>query len=137
MVTVMLCMELLLKAKVDVNARFEKEATAIYIACLNGHSHVVSTLLQFGADSNLKKSDGWTPLKVACQNGHGDVVELLLKAHLENGRTAIYIACENDHSGIVSTLLKFAADTNLKRSSGWTPLMVACRNVTVMLWNYC
>ena len=50
-------------AKVDVNACLENGLTAIYIACGNGYSGVVSTLLLFGADANLlvKTSDGWTP----------------------------------------------------------------------------
>ena len=40
--------------KVDVNTCLENGLTPIYIACLNGHCGVVSTLLQFGADPNLR-----------------------------------------------------------------------------------
>ena len=44
---------------------------------------MVATLLQFGADPNIKTSNGWTPLMVACRNGHSDVVELLLMAKVK------------------------------------------------------
>ena len=53
--------ELLLKAKVDVNPCLENGATKIYNACHNGHSGVISKLLQFGADPKLNKRNGSTP----------------------------------------------------------------------------
>ena len=46
--------ELLQKGKVYINAFNKNGASAIYIACQNGHTAVTSTLLQFNADPNLK-----------------------------------------------------------------------------------
>ena len=45
--------ELLPKAKVDVNPCLENGAIAIYIACQNGHSGVVSKLFQLVLILNL------------------------------------------------------------------------------------
>ena len=86
---------------------FRNGATAIYIASGCGHLGVVSTLLQFSTDPNLKTSDGWTNLMIACHIGENSIVELLLKANLdvnacsENGPTGIYLASGCDPSGVV------------------------------------
>ena len=50
-------------AKVDANACLEDGTTAIYMACGNGYSGVISTILQFGAGANLKTSDGRSTAK--------------------------------------------------------------------------
>ena len=74
MVMVMSCIELLLEKDVPVNAQNTIGITAIYLASHNGHSSVVSTPLNNGADPNITTNDGWTPLMIANQNGHGDVM---------------------------------------------------------------
>ena len=67
----------------DVNAPMTKGscATPLYVACLNGHSEIVTKLLAANADVNKPKTDGSgaTPLMIACQEGHTDVVTKLLE----------------------------------------------------------
>ena len=109
----------------------DSEAMAIlHLACLNGHTDVVHTLLEAGSSPEVTTNELVTPLMMGSWYGHNEVVELLLKAKvnlnacLKDGTTAIHIASENGHSVVISTLLTFGADPNLTLSDGWTPLMI-------------
>ena len=75
--------QLLVNTKVDVNACLEDGSMGIYFASGCSHSGVVPTLLQFGADANLKTNDRWTPLMIACHNCQLNAVELLPKAKVD------------------------------------------------------
>ena len=47
--------------------------TALYVACMKGHTEIVATLLAANANANeAQHIDGVTPLYIACQNGHGE-----------------------------------------------------------------
>ena len=114
--------ELLLQTnKVDVNACNANGATALYIACHNGHLCVVSTLLRSGANPNLKDNNWWTPLMIASQKSHSDIVKLLLQANgdpnisSKDGLTALYLACQNGHSAIALLLLMSGAYSYLHK----------------------
>ena len=82
MVMVMSCIELLLEKEVPVNTQNTTGTTAIYLASQNGHSSVVSTLLNSGADPNITTNDGWTPLMISSTKEHYNVVEELLTPKL-------------------------------------------------------
>ena len=68
---------------------------------------------------------------IATLKGFGDIVNLLIQYGVnvdlqnKNGATALYIACENNAISIATDLLKGGADPNIKKRSGWTPLMIA------------
>jgi uncharacterized protein len=49
------------------------------IASAHGHVHVVSRLLERGANINAQDDEGFTPLMNACQNRHVEVVRILLQ----------------------------------------------------------
>ena len=103
----------------------------LFTASKYGHTSIVSTLLNYGANPNLADQGGMTPLMIASENGHGEVVQVLLESAVstntqsEDGRTAIYIASHNGHSSIVSALLNNGADPNLAANDGSKPLMIA------------
>ena len=52
--------------------------TPLHIACQEGHTKVVTSLLDKGADVDHKNVQGCTPLNLAVTNGHKEAVELLL-----------------------------------------------------------
>ena len=112
----------------------ENGSAILHVASLYGHSSVVSTLLNNGADPNIATNDGRTPLMIASENGYADVVELLLEKNVPvntqntEGTTAISIASQNGHSSVVSILLNNGADPNIATNDGWTPLMIASQN---------
>ncbi len=89
------CVELLLKAGVQVNRKDGHGWTAMHFACTNNRDSVVSVLLAHGADVNVTDRYGWTPLMTAASWGHTAVVKILLdagaKRSLKNqeGRTAL------------------------------------------------
>ena len=112
----------------------KNDVTVLFVASLYGHSSVIFTLLNKGADPNITTKDGWTPLMIASENGHGDVVELLIENNVPvntqstDGTTAIFIASQNGHSSVVSTLLDKGADPNVTTNDGGTPLIIASQN---------
>ena len=50
--------------------------TAIFIVSQNGHSLILSTLLNNSADPNLANKHGWMPLMTASANGHDDITQI-------------------------------------------------------------
>lgn len=50
----------------------------LYVACQNGHEHIVKLLLSYGANINLCTENGVSPLCIAYQQEHESIVELLL-----------------------------------------------------------
>jgi len=69
--------ELLVKARADVNAKSNNGRSALMHAAWNGHKNVIELLLNVGADVNAKSNNGWSALMSAAANGHKYVVELL------------------------------------------------------------
>ncbi|KAK5994802.1 Vegetative incompatibility HET-E-1-like protein [Cladobotryum mycophilum] len=86
---------------------------ALFWASRFGHSRIVSTLLEAGAEPNIHGGrQSQTPLVVAAENGHLDCVLALLADRRtdvnmpgRSGRTALSFACANGHDPIVKQLL--------------------------------
>jgi ankyrin repeat protein len=71
---------LLLESGVDVNARDEAGFTPLHDAALAGNTAAVRTLLDHGANVNIRDKDsGATALYMAATMGREDVVNLLLE----------------------------------------------------------
>ncbi|KAL7752308.1 Histone-lysine N-methyltransferase [Sorochytrium milnesiophthora] len=65
---------------VTVNSRDTAGTTGLIAASCFGHLHVVSTLIELGADKDLQDEHGWTALMWATNNNHETVVEYLIDA---------------------------------------------------------
>jgi ankyrin repeat protein len=71
--------EKLIAAGADVDkAKTTTGCTPLFIAPQNGHTAVVSKLLQHGADKSIRGFNNETPLEVAQRNNHAAVVALLV-----------------------------------------------------------
>ena len=105
--------------------------TALIAAANNGHSDVVSLLLDRRADPDIRTEYGDTALMLAALEGHFEAVRLLLgaeaKVNIKNteGATALMYAASNGHYGIVETLIQKGADVNAKTAQGDTAVALA------------
>jgi ankyrin repeat protein len=108
-------------------------ATALYIACQEGHTEVVTTLLAANASVIQADNTGWTPLIIACQKGHTEVVTKLIAANASvkqattDGWTPLTIACEHGHTEVVAILIAANASVDQAQNNGATPLIIASR----------
>ncbi|OWY98935.1 hypothetical protein PHMEG_00030162, partial [Phytophthora megakarya] len=115
---------------------------ALHYAAHNGHTNVVSLLLERGTDVDKCQyqgcsshfDNGWTALHYAARDGSMDVISLLLEcgadiaAKNENGKTALHYAAENGHTEVISWLLEQGADVGGKNYRDKTALHYAARN---------
>jgi ankyrin repeat protein len=76
-------------------------------AILNGYFHVVSYLLEAGANPQAN----WGPLSTAARSGHLRIVELLLRKGADPNRgSALIAAAEKGYKSIAELLIKSGAD---------------------------
>ena len=102
------------------------------VACLQGHTEVVTTLLAANADVDQTNNDGATPLLVACGNGHIEVITALLAANADvnhaestHGGTSLQIASADGKAEVVRMLLAAHADANHIAHNNCTALRLA------------
>lgn len=77
-------MTLLLSGHRTLDHQTRTGATPLYLACQEGHLHVVECLIkEFGADVHLRARDGMTCLHAAAHMGHQAVVEWLVSAEAQ------------------------------------------------------
>ena len=125
----------LLASGADVNAAAGDGMTALHLAAEHGHSEVVGTLLDGGADvSAVTRIGSYTPLHLAGRRGDGAAVEALLRAGADpnalttsSRATPLHLAAGAvDGTRAVEALLRTGADPNAREgSAGQTPLMFA------------
>ncbi|CAE7209609.1 Psmd10 [Symbiodinium microadriaticum] len=105
---------------------------------LRRSGELVRVLVDARASVNKARADGLTPLSIASQNNaKWEPVRLLLSAlanaeaaHPADGATALLMAAEFGNLEVVHHLLRFAASTNVSKSTtGATPLFVASQQV--------
>ncbi len=90
----------------DLNAKEEASRTTLLIlAAINGYANIVETLIDAGADVDVRGDDGATALLVAAFFGRADAVEVLLK---------------------------HGADTSISNNEGITPLAAAQADMSVV-----
>jgi len=115
---------------------FDKNGrTPLSIACWKCCLSVLETMVENGADPNLKNSDGSTALHAAVSGFHADssMVEYLIKSGADvncqdgNGNTPLLTFLQNgSHSEIIlDLLLSNGADVALKNKAGDDAIMVA------------
>ena len=119
----------------DVTPSSTQGATALHLACLNGHTEVVRVLLEAKASVDCRDSVGATPLFAACLKGHSAVVDILLAgqndsrldvaAGTDDGTTPLHAAAGEGHTAVVAALLKAGAPANAVTHGGSVPAHLA------------
>lgn len=122
---------------IDVNYKDETTGyTALMFAISKGNIDLVTMLVHFSADVNVKDNKGNTPLHLAVFNSSSKTVHILLskdaKVNVGNddGNTPLHIACQ--HYGIsdkylMVKLLQAKPDVFVKNKIGATPLDLAAQ----------
>lgn len=105
---------ILIQRNVDLNGQYayayDGVVTALHIATVRGHVHIVELLLKAGAEVDLYIAGYFTPLQRACIYGYHVVVSHLLKA------------VRDGHIATMELLLHAGADPNI---GGGGPLWYA------------
>jgi len=125
---------LLLKAGADAKATNGYGVIALSMACVNGNTELVESLVDAGADPNTTLRGGETVLMTASRTGKPGPVKALLKrgadvnAKERRGQTALMWAAAEGHTEVVELLLKAGADIHATLpDSGFTPFFFAVR----------
>ncbi|CAE7437668.1 ANKRD50 [Symbiodinium natans] len=105
---------------------------ALHRAALHGFEDVVATLLEKGADNNLRDFEGLTPSFLAAFSGHGEVLQTLamhgvqLSQERDNkGATPLQWAATQGHYAVVDLLLKKHEMLHIKDFHGGGPVSAA------------
>ncbi|KAK7094584.1 hypothetical protein V1264_006118 [Littorina saxatilis] len=120
-------------AKVNINMTDKQGGTALYMACLAGHTETVRLLLQQdNIDVNAASDGCWSPLQVTSILGKTDIAQLLLLHNADVnmsgalGLTPLTWACVCGYRDVVHLLLQHGADVNISDALGMTALYYAC-----------
>ncbi len=112
--------KILLKAKVNINARSINNDTALHQACISGHLKVVEILLESGCDPNLQDDEGFSPLHRAALHGHEIIVITLLtddrtytNSKTKKGKTPLDLAHLSGNASLIEVLTMNADLTRL------------------------
>jgi cytohesin len=113
----------------DPNARFGGSSTAaLHYAAGSGNPELVATLLEAGADPNLRDAEQGTPLHWAATDGNIEISRRLLRAGADinadtrRGNTALHRAAFHNRVDFVQLLLDERANPNARNADGQTPL---------------
>lgn len=127
-------MQVLVWAKVDVNAKDREGQTALMMLTEQATSEMVWDLIHAGAKVNARDKDGDTALISVAEINNVDALKALLdagakvNAHNEKGETALMVAASNGNVNNVRTLILAGADVNLRDKDGKSALMRANEN---------
>jgi len=118
---------------ISVNIKAETTGlTPLHRASELSYVHIVSQLIDYGADVNITDSEGKTVLHYADYRN----LELLTALHQygckinassQKGVTPLHLACRKCIPKVVSFLLFNGADTNTTDENGWSPLFEAVK----------
>jgi ankyrin repeat protein len=116
----------------DINARFENDATLLHKACWLGDFSIVEWLIANGANVKAKDCYGSTPLGAAVLRGHGNIAELLLNRGADPHsvivtdcvfvRTVLSEAIFQDNLKMINLLKKYGGNINNRDKEGKTDL---------------
>lgn len=107
--------KLLLANRIAVDPPLNRQQSALFVATFCNHFDVFLTLLEAGANVNLRDVDGAAPLHVAALKGNMRFVELLIEKGADInlrddlGYTPIQYASSGKHQAIVAKLYNLGA----------------------------
>ena len=103
----------------------------LHMALETNSAHLVSKVIELGADPNIKDGEGWIPIIVSSRDGNVDAVKSLLRGgarcYVQDfaGETAMIKASRKGYTEIVKLLLR--ADGNLEAHKSKSALSTASR----------
>ena len=114
------------------------DTRALHIAARHGYEDVMSELLKYDVEIDVRTIHKETALHLASDRGHASVVAQLLE-HGANAQLfsehsnivsnkALHVACEEGHLKVVKELLKFDKEIDCKNEDGESPLHMASKN---------
>ncbi|CAL4070245.1 unnamed protein product [Meganyctiphanes norvegica] len=108
---------ILLKAKVNIEFKGDFRVTALEIAANEGYANITEQLLNHGADVNAKDSIiGTLPIHFAAFNGSVQIMEMLhargspIDPSSNNGQTPLHCAASCGHKSAIQWLVAHNAD---------------------------
>jgi ankyrin repeat protein len=103
-------------------------------SCIHGFGSITAALLKAGACANAQDPDGYTALHLACERGLHTCVEALvaqdgidLELCNQFSENAVRLACASGQDAVLRQLLEAGATASGADDTGYTPLLVACR----------
>nr|XP_025039614.1 ankyrin repeat domain-containing protein 22 isoform X2 [Pelodiscus sinensis] len=120
--------------------------TPLICACRQGHNRIVSYLLKWNADVNIKNKKERTCLHYAVRKRFSFLdylliiilmPVLLIGYFIMSGNTALHYASKMKNQSVIPLLLEAHADPSIKNKNGETPVDIARRlkfiNIEYML----
>ena len=101
--------------------------TGLMLATVQGHVELVQTLLEAGAQSNLRDNLGGSALMEACKHGHEHLVQVLRKAGATYVTAVMFISVYSYYDGHArSTLGCDTQDVIMSRGGQKLSCVLAC-----------
>ena len=119
------------RTKDDIERTDKRGRTSLINAANGGHSEMVSLLIEYEANIDIKDSKGRTPIINAARKGHSQTVIILIEkgASLEsrdsNGCSPLMLAAHGGHNEVIKVLCENGADVNGKANNHYTAVMWA------------
>ncbi len=108
--------------------------TPLIIGAQQGHSRIISVLVNNGADLSIVDVQGFSALHNSSYYGHLEASMVLVKAGADltattpDGFSPLHLAVQNRHLELLAALVKVGADLKATDSAGYTPLHLAAQN---------